>query len=162
MSAVLPCNAAHYCSCFVTLTPLYPLPTACLDGLTNKTDCKVSHSDLTLRRVSLCETFFFGTAISFWFLHLGLTKCYIQWLPSAFRLQVSHIIEACCNFLEKQLDSTNCIGIGDFALQHGCTKLYLKVNEYIDQNFPAVRSQFVLEMTDLSGVCQPYLSSQAC
>lgn len=52
--------------------------------------------------------------------------------------QVSHIIEACCGFLEKQLEPSNCIGIGDFALQHGCSQLYLKVNEFIDQNFPAV------------------------
>ncbi|XP_077499942.1 kelch like ECH associated protein 1 isoform X2 [Amblyomma americanum] len=51
---------------------------------------------------------------------------------------VNHIIEACCNFLEKQLDPSNCIGISDFALQHGCTKLYIKVNDFIDQNFAAV------------------------
>lgn len=61
-----------------------------------------------------------------------------QLLPAATMFQVNHIIEACCNFLEKQLDPNNCIGIGDFALQHGCTKLYIKVNEFIDQNFAAV------------------------
>lgn len=53
-------------------------------------------------------------------------------------LQMNHIIEACCNYLEKQLEPSNCIGIGDFALQHGCTQLYLKVNEYIDHNFSLV------------------------
>lgn len=61
-----------------------------------------------------------------------------QLLPAATMFQMNHIIEACCNFLEKQLEPSNCIGIGDFALQHGCTQLYLKVNEYIDQNFSAV------------------------
>ncbi|XP_029826385.2 kelch-like ECH-associated protein 1 [Ixodes scapularis] len=61
-----------------------------------------------------------------------------QLLPAATMFQVSHIIEACCGFLEKQLEPSNCIGIGDFALQHGCSQLYLKVNEFIDQNFPAV------------------------
>ncbi|XP_077553231.1 kelch like ECH associated protein 1 [Haemaphysalis longicornis] len=61
-----------------------------------------------------------------------------QLLPAATMFQVNHIIEACCNFLEKQLDPNNCIGIGDFALQHGCTKLYIKVNDFIDQNFAAV------------------------
>ncbi|KAL3199837.1 hypothetical protein MRX96_043762 [Rhipicephalus microplus] len=61
-----------------------------------------------------------------------------QLLPAATMFQVNHIIEACCNFLEKQLDPNNCIGIGEFALQHGCTKLYIKVNDYIDQNFAAV------------------------
>ncbi|KAH7935342.1 hypothetical protein HPB52_006459 [Rhipicephalus sanguineus] len=61
-----------------------------------------------------------------------------QLLPAATMFQVNHIIEACCNFLEKQLDPNNAIGIGEFALQHGCTKLYIKVNDYIDQNFAAL------------------------
>lgn len=59
-------------------------------------------------------------------------------LPAATMFQVNYIIEACCKFLESQLDPTNAIGIGDFALQHGCTQFYQKVNNYIDQNFSQV------------------------
>lgn len=31
---------------------------------------------------------------------------------------------ACCSFLEKQLDSSNCLGIKIFAEQHSCQELF--------------------------------------
>lgn len=59
-------------------------------------------------------------------------------LPAATMFQVNHIIEACCTFLEKQLDPSNCIGIADFALQHGCIALYETANQFLDQHFSQV------------------------
>ena len=50
-------------------------------------------------------------------------------------MQVSYVVDACCLFLEKQLDPTNAIGIANFAEQHCCTNLYQKANEYIVQHF---------------------------
>ncbi|XP_013773777.1 kelch-like ECH-associated protein 1 isoform X2 [Limulus polyphemus] len=65
-----------------------------------------------------------------------MTVCNL--LPAATMFQMNHIIEACCNFLEGQLDPTNCIGIADFALQHGCTSLYQRANQFMDQHFSQV------------------------
>lgn len=59
-------------------------------------------------------------------------------LPAACMFQVAHAVEACCTFLEQQLDPTNAIGIADFAQQHGCTELNKKAKEYIDLNFSEV------------------------
>jgi hypothetical protein len=31
---------------------------------------------------------------------------------------ITEIVEACCNYIEKQLHSSNCLGIHKYALQH--------------------------------------------
>ena len=59
-------------------------------------------------------------------------------LPTATMLAMSHIVEACCTFLEHQLDPTNCIGIADFAQAHGCHELYKKARLFIYHNFSRV------------------------
>ncbi|CAG9830013.1 unnamed protein product [Diabrotica balteata] len=58
-----------------------------------------------------------------------------QLLPAATMLQVPNVIQACCNFLERQLDPSNAIGIASFAEQHGCIDLCKKANQYIEQHF---------------------------
>ena len=52
---------------------------------------------------------------------------------------MSHVIEACCTFLEQQLEAGNAIGIASFAQQHGCMDLYRKANTFIEQHFSEVR-----------------------
>lgn len=52
-----------------------------------------------------------------------------------FTFQMNHVIEACCTFLEQQLEAGNAIGIANFALQHGCMDLYRKANTFIEQHF---------------------------
>lgn len=52
--------------------------------------------------------------------------------------QVGNVIQACCDFLEKQLDPSNAIGIANFAEQHGCSDLCRKANQYIERNFGQV------------------------
>ncbi|XP_064477194.1 kelch-like ECH-associated protein 1 isoform X3 [Ornithodoros turicata] len=61
-----------------------------------------------------------------------------QLLPAANMLQVQHVSHACCRFLEHQLEPSNCIGIADFALQHGMMGLYSLASCFIEQHFPSV------------------------
>ncbi|XP_012227641.2 kelch-like ECH-associated protein 1B [Linepithema humile] len=62
-----------------------------------------------------------------------ITVCSL--LSAATMFQVSNVIDACCVFLERQLDPTNAIGIANFAEQHGCHDLYHKANQFIVQHF---------------------------
>lgn len=48
------------------------------------------------------------------------------------------MVDACCVFLERQLDPTNAIGIADFAEKYGCSDLCHKANQYIEQHFTQV------------------------
>ncbi|XP_058792899.1 kelch-like ECH-associated protein 1B isoform X2 [Phymastichus coffea] len=59
-------------------------------------------------------------------------------LPAATMFQVSSVVNACCTFLEKQLDPTNAIGIANFAEQHGCSLLQSKANQFIVQHFSQI------------------------
>uniref|UniRef100_A0A1B0CL03 BTB domain-containing protein n=1 Tax=Lutzomyia longipalpis TaxID=7200 RepID=A0A1B0CL03_LUTLO len=65
-----------------------------------------------------------------------VTVC--QLLPAATMFQVSHVIEACCAFLESQLDPTNAIGISNFAEQHGCDSLKQKAIQFIERHFTQI------------------------
>ncbi|XP_066598565.1 kelch-like ECH-associated protein 1B [Prorops nasuta] len=62
-----------------------------------------------------------------------ITVCSL--LSAATMFQVTNVIDACCVFLEKQLDPTNAIGIANFAEQHGCHNLNHKANQFILQHF---------------------------
>ncbi|KAL4708352.1 hypothetical protein ACJJTC_019588 [Scirpophaga incertulas] len=62
-----------------------------------------------------------------------LTVC--QLLPAAMMFQISNVIEACCAFLERQLDPSNAIGIANFAEQHACADLKQKANRFIETHF---------------------------
>jgi len=53
-------------------------------------------------------------------------------------LQVSLVQEKCCEFLEKQLDPSNCLGIYTFAELHGCIELKMKAKNYCDRHFSKV------------------------
>ncbi|XP_072940971.1 kelch-like ECH-associated protein 1B isoform X2 [Epargyreus clarus] len=65
-----------------------------------------------------------------------VTVC--QLLPAATMFQISNVIDACCAFLEQQLDPSNAIGIANFAEQHGCAELKKKANQFIERNFTQV------------------------
>ncbi|XP_034117463.1 kelch-like ECH-associated protein 1B isoform X1 [Drosophila albomicans] len=65
-----------------------------------------------------------------------VTVC--QLLPAATMFQVQNVIDACCAFLERQLDPTNAIGIANFAEQHGCIELQKKANFFIERHFTQV------------------------
>lgn len=65
-----------------------------------------------------------------------VTVC--QLLPAATMFQVHNVIEACCAFLERQLDPQNAIGIANFAEQHGCNLLKQKANQFIERHFTQI------------------------
>ncbi|XP_064636107.1 kelch-like protein 3 isoform X2 [Lineus longissimus] len=44
-------------------------------------------------------------------------------LSAANLIQINSVTEACCKFLEKEMDPSNCLGIHCFAEVHSCTKL---------------------------------------
>ncbi|KAK5645408.1 hypothetical protein RI129_006708 [Pyrocoelia pectoralis] len=61
-----------------------------------------------------------------------------QLLPAATMFQITNVIQACCDFLERQLDPSNAIGIANFAEQHGCAELCRKANQYIEGHFSQI------------------------
>ncbi|XP_054734550.1 kelch-like ECH-associated protein 1B [Anastrepha obliqua] len=71
--------------------------------------------------------------------HIRVTEVTVcQLLPAATMFQVPNVINACCAFLERQLDPTNAIGIANFAEQHGCSELQRKANHFIERHFTQV------------------------
>lgn len=51
-------------------------------------------------------------------------------LAAACLLQLSQVIQVCCNFLMKQLHPSNCLGIRSFADAQGCADLLLVAHNY--------------------------------
>ncbi|XP_035782431.1 kelch-like ECH-associated protein 1B isoform X1 [Anopheles albimanus] len=81
-----------------------------------------------------------------------LTVC--QLLPAATMFQVPSVIDACCEFLERQLDPTNAIGIANFAEQHGCEKLRQTANQFIERNFTQIcREEEFLQLSVIQLIC---------
>lgn len=56
-------------------------------------------------------------------------------LPAAVMLQMHHVVNACCSYLEQQLHPSNCIGILAFAHAYGCMELTKRAQHFIDQCF---------------------------
>jgi len=56
-------------------------------------------------------------------------------LEHATCLQFCEVKQLCCDFLEKQIDSHNCIGIRKFAALHFCKTFLEKIDKYIIKNF---------------------------
>ncbi|NWR68688.1 KLHL4 protein, partial [Centropus unirufus] len=59
-------------------------------------------------------------------------------LAAACLLQLSQVIEACCNFLMKQLHPSNCLGIRSFGDAQGCTELLKVAHTYTMEHFTEV------------------------
>ncbi|XP_063770814.1 kelch-like ECH-associated protein 1A [Pseudophryne corroboree] len=68
-------------------------------------------------------------------------KCVLHVLLAAMRYQMEDVAQACCDFLIKQLDPSNVIGISNFAKQIGCTELYNNGREYINMHFSEVTKE---------------------
>ncbi|XP_055014873.1 kelch-like protein 4 isoform X1 [Boleophthalmus pectinirostris] len=56
-------------------------------------------------------------------------------LAAACLLQLSQVIQVCCNFLMKQLHPSNCLGIRSFADAQGCTDLLNVAHNYTMEHF---------------------------
>jgi len=59
-------------------------------------------------------------------------------LPAACLLQLDEIQEKCCEFLKRQLDPSNCLGIRAFADTHSCRELLRIADMYTQHNFQEV------------------------
>lgn len=59
-------------------------------------------------------------------------------LTAANLLQLTDVRDACCDYLQIQLDPSNCLGIRDFADIHGCIDLLNYADTYIEQHFSEV------------------------
>ncbi|ETN63611.1 ring canal kelch protein [Anopheles darlingi] len=59
-------------------------------------------------------------------------------LTAANLLQLTDVRDACCDYLQTQLDPSNCLGIRDFADIHGCIELLNYAETYIEQHFSEV------------------------
>ena len=68
-----------------------------------------------------------------------ITKTNVQSLLSAANLlRILPVRDACCHFMEKNMDETNCIGIHCFAEAHACTELQLNAKKFALRYFPDV------------------------
>lgn len=66
----------------------------------------------------------------------------VQALLSASNLlEILPVKEACCQYLEQNMDEANCIGIHCFAEAHACTELQQKSKHYALEHFTAVSLQ---------------------
>lgn len=59
-------------------------------------------------------------------------------LPAACLLQLNEIQDVCCDFLKKQLDPSNCLGIRAFADTHACRDLLRIADKFTQQYFQDV------------------------
>lgn len=71
-------------------------------------------------------------------------------LATACLLQLNPVIEACCQFLLKQLHPSNCLGIRMFGDTHGCKNLSDHAHAYTTRNFMEVtrNQEFLLLSTN--------------
>ncbi|KAL8608123.1 hypothetical protein ACOMHN_016578 [Nucella lapillus] len=59
-------------------------------------------------------------------------------LPAACLLHLAEIQEICCEFLKRQLDPSNCLGIRAFADTHACRDLLRIADKFTQHNFQEV------------------------
>ncbi|XP_035261598.1 kelch-like protein 20 isoform X2 [Anguilla anguilla] len=71
-----------------------------------------------------------------------ISKANVQALLAAANLlDIMAVREACCRFMERQMDEMNCVGIHCFAEAHSCRELERQSMEYILQHFSSVCRQ---------------------
>lgn len=77
-------------------------------------------------------------------------------LPAACLLQLAEIQEACCEFLKRQLDPSNCLGIRAFADTHSCRELLRIADKFTQHNFQEVSCR--VWVLGISCLVPPYRS----
>ena len=78
------------------------------------------------------------------FIMLDFIRKLFSFLNGFLYKQVTPVIQACCTFLEHQLDPSNALGIAAFAEQHNCKNLMDAANKFVDQHFIQVRKQILV------------------
>ncbi len=59
-------------------------------------------------------------------------------LAAASLLQINHVQDLCCQFLMKQLDVTNCLGIKTFVEANGCSQVSSDIDRFACRHFEQV------------------------
>ena len=73
---------------------------------------------------------------------ITISRQNVQSLLSASNLlEIISVKNACCHYLEQNMDEINCVGIHCFAEVHACDDLQQKSKDYILQNFNSVSQQ---------------------
>lgn len=75
-------------------------------------------------------------------------------LLAAMRFQMEDVAKACCDFLMKNLEPSNVIGIARFAEEIGCVELHQLCREYINSHFSEVDSSTTTNCPVVSIVSQ--------
>ncbi|XP_064458373.1 kelch-like protein diablo [Ornithodoros turicata] len=71
--------------------------------------------------------------------HIVVEESNVQMLlPAACLLQMAEIQDVCCEFLKRQLDPTNCLGIRAFADTHSCRELLRIADKFTQHNIQEV------------------------
>ncbi|XP_078488587.1 kelch-like ECH-associated protein 1 [Ciona intestinalis] len=65
-------------------------------------------------------------------------QCVLYIMVGACMLQMNHVVQICCKFLENQLDPSNCLGLAAFAEDLGCIDLKRKIEKYVCAHFEQV------------------------
>ncbi|KAJ8378538.1 hypothetical protein AAFF_G00238430 [Aldrovandia affinis] len=79
-------------------------------------------------------------------------RCVLHVLLAAMRYQVEGVARACCDFLVKNLEPANAIGITRFAEDLGCSELHLHGRDYINTHFSEVHKVVL-------AACSPYFKA---
>ncbi|XP_071492060.1 kelch-like ECH-associated protein 1 [Diadema antillarum] len=67
---------------------------------------------------------------------ITITECSVlELLPKAIMFQITDIVDACCKFLEHQLDPSNCIGISMYAQEHSLRSLKEQASKFVFRHF---------------------------
>ena len=94
---------------------------------------------------------------------LNVTSRNVQTLlPVASILQINRVQRACCEFLEGQLDPSNCLGIHTFAEIHGCQELKTAARNYCDRYFTKVINHEEFLSLPLERVCWYLSHNELC
>jgi len=84
---------------------------------------------------------------------ITITKHNVQnMLSAANLLEILPVRDACCQFLDKNMDETNCLGIHCFAEIHSCTELMNKAKKYVLKHF-----QDIIEGDEFSNITEAKL-----
>ena len=68
-----------------------------------------------------------------------ITKHNVQSMLSAANLlEILPVRDACCQFLDKNMDESNCLGIHCFAEIHSCTELMNKAKKFVLKHFQEI------------------------
>lgn len=85
--------------------------------------------------------------------HIVVEESNVQTLlPAACLLQLAEIQDVCCEFLKRQLDPSNCLGIRAFADTHACRDLLRIADKFTQHNFQDVSTHGFLFCHRLTAV----------